>query len=86
MAKERVPATPKPSAHSAIRTAWLNRKKEAGAEDLSLKTFAQHHALSPGSLGEKCKNWFFNKRENFSKLPLGIGSTRRSAKKGDKKN
>ena len=40
MAKERVPATPKPSALSAIRSAWLKRKNEAGAEDLSLKTFA----------------------------------------------
>lgn len=88
MAKERTPAIPKKSQHSAIRTAWRKfLKSRAESEDgmryLSMKAFAraEWHA---DELLEKCQDWLFNKGANFSKPQLGIGSTRRT--KGGQKN
>lgn len=88
MAKERVPAVPKKSHHSAIRSAWNRSQKESGTEFLSLKQYARMQAsgahITGDGLEEKCRDWLFNKGSNFSKPPQLIGSTRK--KKGDKKS
>jgi hypothetical protein len=87
MAKERVPAVPKKSHHSAIRSAWIKSQKESDTEFLSMKTFARMQASGAHEKGEgleeKCRDWLFNKGSNFSKPPLLLGSTRKK-KSGQK--
>lgn len=73
MAKERTPAKHKPSTASQVKSAW----KKLGSSS-SLKIFAR---AQTGSAGELSAAWFFNKKANTSKPPLGIGKTRRKKSK-----
>lgn len=81
---ERKPAVHKPSAQSALKT--LHRKFKKANEYLSLKEFVR--SLSPDKdrdLFEKVTNWLHNKRENFTKPPMGLGATRKKATQNGKR-
>ena len=77
MIKPRVPATPRPGA--SIKLKRLHRKYGQGQ---SLKEYVQ--TLESDEDKQAVDNWLFNKKANFSKPPLGIGSTRRKKGKGGK--
>ncbi len=76
MPAERKPATPKPSTQSALKT--LHRRALKIHAGMPLKAFVRECAVSPDQeLKQKANDWFHNKRANFSKPPLGLGSTRK---------
>lgn len=76
MPAERKPAIPKPSTQSALKT--LHRKALKINGGLPLKVFVRQCVTSPDQeLKQKATDWFHNKGANFSKPPLGLGSTRK---------
>lgn len=86
MPQERKPASHKPSAQSAIKS--RHRRYRKNHSNTSLRDFVQRECLTQSGkpddeLRLKAEAWLFNKRANFSKPPLGLGSTRK--KKGQQK-
>ena len=66
----RTPATPQPAASKQLKRAHARSGKSK-----TLRAFVRNSKDETiMSLGE---SWFHNKRANFSKAPLGVGSTRK---------
>lgn len=70
---DRTPAKPKPTHSNRLK--HLHKKHGKG---LSLKEFVRTSSIK--EVAEVKDDWFYNKRANFSNLPLKIGNT--SRKKG----
>lgn len=77
----RTPATPKPSKAKLLKKLWKTETKKIG-HSISLKAFAKTNEEVKDSIGSV---WLHNKRANFSKPPLGLGSTRKKKGQGGKK-
>ncbi len=77
MKNTRTPATPNESRSKAIK----NLHKRSGKKT-SLKAFVR--ASQDKETQQFGAEWFHNKTANFSKLPLGIGSTRKKNKNKNK--
>jgi hypothetical protein len=80
---ERVPATAQPSGTKAKHALGFgrgaNRKKQKGPLKARLRELLSTLATTESAqeLQEAAKRWFFNKRANTAKPPLGIGSTKK---------
>lgn len=72
--KVREQQKPKKSASKYIKRAWARDGKPD-----TLKVYARK--LTDPDDVIQVKNWFHNKKANFSKPPLGLGSTRKKKNK-----
>jgi hypothetical protein len=70
----RVPATPRKSFAKTIKNSW----EKLTSKKIPLRVWAKSYVDIPGAipLQKMIGDWLFNKSANFSKPPLGIGSTR----------
>lgn len=89
MEKTRAVQYPKPSASLVLKRMYRKATLPTGEpvkSNMSMKAFVA--GLIQGNdekLQRLHENWFFNKRTNFSKPPLGIGSTRKKKGKNGSK-
>jgi len=70
---------PKKSFSKSIKTSF--RKAKKANKSLTLKQFVREAAETEMVEKEKVDAWLFNKGANFSKSPLGLGSTRKKKNK-----
>jgi len=62
-----------------------DQRQRPGADPISLKQFAKALIAKGGEEAAAATRWIANKRANFSKPPLGLGSTRKKKNKDGKK-
>lgn len=84
---QRVPAVPVKSMVKLLKRAHRDHKVAMGALAMSLKTYARSLLTKKiaDALTEAASAWFKNKGANFSKLPLGLGRTRKRRSSSQKK-